>query len=331
MQKRAMIIAVTGGAGQLAYSTLFRLANGDLLGPDQLIRLHIIDLPEMRTVLEGVRMELEDCTFPLLEEIKIGSDLHELYKDADYAFLLGAKPRGPGMERSDLLADNGKIFIDQGRALNEVASRDVRVLVVGNPCNTNCLIAIHHAPDLAPTQFQAMTRLDQNRAQYQIAKKAMVSVKEVTNVTIWGNHSSTLVPDLVHTQIKGLPALDEIEDQDWIKLEFPETVQKRGAAIINKRGKSSAASASHAAIGAMKSMIETTRKGEWFSSGIWSNDNPYGIARELVFSFPLRLNPYGKYEIVQGLDWDEDMTKKIRKSEQELLEERDLVKHLLQK
>lgn len=325
MPKPLKRIAVTGGAGQIAYSLLFRIAAGEMLGADQPIALHILELPEAMTMLEGVKMELEDCAFPLVKQIKIGSDPFEVFKEIDYALLVGAKPRGPGMERADLLKDNGKIFIEQGRALNASANRNVKVLVVGNPCNTNCLIAMANAPDIPKSNFHAMTRLDQNRAAAQLAMKAGVDVSDVDNVIIWGNHSSTQVPDFVHATIKGEPATNRIKDTVWLEKDFISKVQKRGAAIIAARGKSSAASAASSAIDAMKAILTPTPPGKWFSSGVTAHGNPYGIDENLVFSFPCRSKGDGTYEIVPGLDWNAFLKEKIALSEKELIEERELV------
>lgn len=323
--KNVKRVAITGGAGQIAYSLLFRIAAGEMLGNDQPIALHILELPEALKSLEGVKMELEDCAFPLLKEIHIGSDPKSLFDSVDYALLVGAKPRGPNMERQDLLHDNAKIFIEQGKALNETASRDVKVLVVGNPCNTNCLIAIQNAPRIPPTNFHAMTRLDQNRAVAQLAMKAKVPITAVKNLTIWGNHSSTQVPDFLNASINSKPACDVIRDQKWLENDFITTVQKRGAAIIAARGKSSAASAASAAIDAIRSLVNPTAQGEWFSSGVYSNGNSYGIEENLVFSFPCRSKGDGNYEIVNDLEWDDFLTAKIKTTEKELLEERELV------
>ncbi|MBA3957763.1 MAG: malate dehydrogenase [Parachlamydiaceae bacterium] len=321
-------VVVTGGAGQIAYSLLFRIANGDMLGKDQPIALHILELPEAMQALEGVRMELLDCAFPLLKEIRIGSDPNEMFKDCHYALLVGAKPRGPGMERGDLLNENAKIFIAQGQALNAVANADVKVLVVGNPCNTNCLITMKNAPRIPKKNFHAMMRLDQNRAIALLAQKAQVEVSQVTHVAVWGNHSVTQVPDFVHAQISGKPVLEKITDRKWLENDFMTTVQKRGAAILAARGKSSAASAAAAAIDAIRSLVTPTPAGQWFSTGVFSAGNPYDIDEELFFSFPCRSKGDGNYEIVSGLSWDEFLTKKIRASEQELIEERTLIQHL---
>lgn len=325
MPKTLKRIAVTGGAGQIAYNLLFRIGSGEMLGNDQPVALHIVEVPEAMKMLEGVKMELEDCAFPLLKEIRIGSDPYEMFKGIHYAILVGAKPRGPGMERSDLLNDNGKIFIEQGRALNASADPGVRILVVGNPCNTNCLIAMENAPNIPKDQFHAMTRLDQNRAAAQLAMKAGVPVADVHNMTIWGNHSATQVPDIFHAKIKGKPVTEVIKDHAWLAGEFIAKVQKRGAAIIEARGKSSAASAASSALDAMKAIVNPTPPGGWFSSAVSAKGNPYGIDENLVFSFPCRSKGDGSYEIVPGLHWNDFIREKIKLSEKELIEERELV------
>ncbi len=316
-------VAVTGGAGQIAYSLLFRLANGDLFGPNQPISLHILELPEVLGALEGIRMELQDSAFGLLKEVVVGSDPRVVFNGVTHAFLVGAKPRGPGMERKDLLADNGKIFVEQGRALSDVAAKDVRVLVVGNPCNTNCLIAMHNAPNLHAGQFQAMMRLDENRAKAQLAEKAKRPVTTVDNMIIWGNHSSTQVPDFFHARVDKKPATEVITDIHWLENDFITKVQKRGAEIIALRGKSSAASAASAALDAMRAWImphETTL----YSAAVHSGQNSYGIDSDLVFSFPTKGNG-----IEEGMEWNSFLEERIRASEKELIEERDLVRHYL--
>jgi malate dehydrogenase len=323
-------VTVTGGTGQIAYSLLFRIARGELLGEKQQLRLAIYDLPEMQKALKGLEMELQDCAFPLVKEIVVTGNLNEAFEQSDYALLVGAKPRGPGMARSDLLAENGKIFVAQGKALNESASKDALVLVVGNPCNTNCLIAMSHAPRLARENFHAMTRLDQNRAKSLLARKAHVDVSEVTQVTIWGNHSSTQVPDFLNARIRGKSASEVIQDSHWLHTQFIEEVQNRGAAIIEARGKSSAASAASAAIDALRSLIAPTNSSDWFSSAVWSGNNPYGIEENLIFSFPCKSLGNGKYVIVEDLPWDEFMKEKILASEEELKSERHAVFDLAQ-
>jgi len=322
-------IAVTGGAGQIAYQLLFRIASGEVFGKDQPISLHILEVESMMRVLEGVKMEIDDCAFKVLKELHIGSDPRVIFKNADYALLIGSKPRGPGMERGDLLHENGLIFVEQGKALNEVANRDVKVIVVGNPCNTNCLIALNNAPDLNPKNFHAMTRLDQNRATSMLAEKASVHVEDVKNMTIWGNHSSTQVPDFCHAKIHDMPVTEVISDKDWLEGEFISSVQKRGGAIIAARGKSSAASAAHAVIDAIQSLEKKTLEGEWFSTAVLSNGNGYGIQEGIVFSFPCVSKGNGEIEIVKDLPWNDFLKEKIMKSEHELLEEKELVKDKL--
>jgi malate dehydrogenase len=321
-------IAITGAGGQIAYSLIFRIAAGELLGPNQPIALHLLEVPEALAALKGVVMELDDCAFPLVKEVHIGSEAETVFGDVDYAFLVGAKPRGPGMERKDLLAENGKIFVSQGRALSSAASKEVRVLVVGNPCNTNCLIAIHNAPKLRADQFFAMTRLDQNRAVSQLAHKANVPVTDVHRVAIWGNHSSTQVADAEHAMIGKRPATEVIADHAWLKNEFLKKVQQRGAEVIAARGKSSAASAANAAIGAMRSIVVPTPQGDWFSMGIFAKDSTYGI-QDLVFSFPCTSKGKGDIEVVPGLTLSHFLQEKMALTHKELLEERELVAHLL--
>lgn len=329
MSKPLKRIAITGGAGQIAYSILFRIASGEMLGQDQPVALHILELPMAMDALKGVVMELQDCAFPLLKEVKIGSDPRVVFEGVNYALLIGAKPRGPGMERKDLLSENGKIFIEQGRALNDVAAEDILVLVVGNPCNTNALIAMHHAPKIAKNRFFAMTRLDQNRASAMLAEKAGVDVTDVSNVAIWGNHSATQVPDFVNAKIRKRPALESIPDRSWCEETFIPAVQKRGATVIAARGKSSAASAANAAIDSIRSLVFPTKEGEWFSVGLLSDGNPYGISDGVLFSFPCRSKGHGIVEIVPNVPWDPGIEKRIRLSEKELLEERDLISDLL--
>lgn len=313
-------IAVTGAAGQITYSLLFRIANGDLFGPNQPISLHLLELSQALESLRGVVMELQDCAYPLLRDIVIGSDPEVVFDGVDYAFLVGAKPRVPGMERKDLLIDNGKIFVEQGKALNRVASKEVKVLVVGNPCNTNCLIAMQNAPNLSKHNFFAMTQLDQNRARSLLAIKAGVSVQEISDVVIWGNHSSTQVPDLFNAKVKGLPALQFINDQEA----FAKEVQERGTAVLKARGKSSAASAAKAAIDAMRALVYPTPENEWYSCSLLSDQNSYGIQDGLIFSFPCRTTKEGRIEIVNGLAWNDYLRQKIKITENELIEEKKL-------
>ncbi len=329
MAKSLKRIAITGGAGQIAYQLLFRIGSGDLLGPNQPIALHILELPIAMKALEGVVMELDDCAFPLLKEIHFGSDPKQIFKDVDFALLVGAKPRSAGMERGDLLSENGKIFIEQGKALDAYAAKDVKILVVGNPANTNCLITMNHAPRIPKKNFHSMMRLDENRAVSQLAKKANVDLTSITSVAVWGNHSATQVPDFVHARINGLPVTEVIKDKHWLENEFISNVQKRGAAIIAAREKSSAASAANAAIDAIKSLYVPTPPGQWFSSGVYSAGNPYGIDENLIFSFPCRSKGDGNYEIVEGISWNDFLRDKIKLSERELLEERELVSTIL--
>jgi len=323
--KTPVHIAVTGAAGQISYSLLFRLASGSLLGPDQPIVLHLLEIPQAMGALEGVVMELKDCAYRLLHRIEITDDPKVAFRNVDYAFLVGARPRGPGMERKDLLQANAEIFSVQGRALNEVANRDVKVLVTGNPANTNALIAIKNAPDLKPENFSAMTRLDHNRAISQLAEKCGVLTTDVKNVIIWGNHSSTQYPDIHHAKVKGQDALPLV-GQNWFVNEFIPIVQQRGAAVIKARGQSSAASAANAAIEQMKSWAFGTETGDWVSMGVFS-DGSYGIEAGLVYSYPVTV-VNGEVNIVKGLDVNEFSLQRMRTSEAELKEERDEVRHL---
>lgn len=329
MERPVKKVAVTGGAGQIAYSALFRIAAGEMLGEDQPIELRILEVPEAQEALSGVVMELQDCADPLLKNIHISSDPFEVFDGVDIALLIGAKPRGPGMERKDLLAENAKIFIEQGKALNEKADPGAIIFVVGNPCNTNALITLHHAPKIDKSRFFSMTRLDQNRAKAQLALRANTAVDQVKNMIIWGNHSSTQVPDFTHATIDGKPVEEVIQDRKWLEEEFFDTVQKRGGSVIAARGKSSAASAAHAAIMSIRSLVEPTPEGEWFSVGLYSNGNPYHIESNLIFSFPCRSRGDGNVEIIPDLEWDDFLKAKIALSEQELLEERHTIKDLL--
>lgn len=319
-------IGVSGGAGQIAYSLIFRLAAGELFGSQQPISLHLLETVASLEMLKGIVMELEDCAFPLLKEIKIGTDPREVFSKVDTVFLVGAKPRGPGMERKDLLGVNGTIFVEQGSALGEVAAEGCVILIVGNPCNTNCLIAQKHSQK---HRFFSMARLDQNRAVSLLARKAGVSLKSVNHVTIWGNHSATQVADFVNARIDGKPVLEVISDRKWLEQEFVPQIQQRGAVVIAARGKSSAASAAHAALEAMRSLLEPTMEGEWFSMGVLSDGNPYGIQPGIVFAFPCRSRGKGNIEIVKGLSWDDFLKKKIAITEKELLEEREAIRNIL--
>jgi len=324
--KAPVRVAVTGAAGQIGYSLLFRIASGDMLGPDQPVILQLLEVPPAMDAVHGVVMELDDCAFPLVAGLQATDQAEEAFKDADYILLVGAKPRGPGMERKDLLEANAAIFSAQGKAMNDVASRNVRVLAVGNPANTNALIAQRNAPDLDPNCFTAMTRLDHNRALAQLANRTGQHVTDIQQLTIWGNHSATQYPDISHAQVDGKAASDLV-DQSWLEESFIPTVQQRGAAIIKARGQSSAASAASAAIDHMRDWTLGTPKNDWVSMAIPS-DGSYGIAEGIIYSFPVRC-ANGQYEIVQGLDISDFSRERMSATEQELIEERDAVEHLL--
>ena len=319
-------VAVTGAAGQIGYSLLFRIASGEMLGPDRPIALNLMEITPALGALRGVVMELDDCAYPLLQDVVITDDPAIAFKDVDYAMLVGAKPRGKGMERGDLLAENGRIFAAQGRALNEHAGRGVKVLVIGNPANTNALIAMRNAPDLAPTQFSAMMRLDHNRAIRQVAEKTGAAVPEIRRVTIWGNHSATQYPDLSHATAGGRPVM-ELLDPAWVRDEFIPRVQKRGAEIIEARGLSSAASAACAGLSHVRDWIRGTATGDWTSMAIPS-DGSYAIPEGLIYSFPVTVED-GACRIVQGLGIDEFSRGKMDATRTELEEERDAVRELL--
>ena len=324
--KQPVRVVVTGAAVQISYSLLFRIAAGEMLGPDQPVILQMLEITPALEALKGVAMELDDCAFPLLHDMVITDDPNVAYKDADYALLVGARPRGPGMERKDLLEANAAIFSVQGKAINDHASRDIKVLVVGNPANTNALIAQRNAPDINPRQFTAMTRLDHNRALTQLAQKTGTSINDITKMTIWGNHSSTQYPDISKALISGEAAEPKV-DQDWYRNEFIPVVQQRGAAIIKARGASSAASAANAAIFHMRDWALGTADNDWVSMGVYS-DGSYGIAEGLIYSFPC-VCKNGDWEIVQGLEISDFSSEKMKATETELSEERDAVAHLL--
>ena len=327
--KQPVTVTVTGGAGQVAYSLLFRLANGEVFGADTPINLVIKEVPQFVSKLEGVKLELEDCAFPLLREIRVTDTDEDAFQGANWALLVGAAPRGPGMERKDLLALNGASFRDQGIAINKFAADDIRVVVVGNPCNTNCLIAMHHAPDVPNDRFSALTRLDQNRAKAQLSQKAGVQVSEVTNLAIWGNHSSTQYPDFENARIGGKAVPDVIESRACLENSFIETVQKRGAAIIAARGTSSAASAANAVLDHVRSMITPTPKGDWFSAAVPSDNNPYGVPDGLIYGFPCRSQGDGDIAIVDGIELTDYAKGKLDITTQELLSERNDVSDLM--
>jgi len=324
--KTPVRVAVTGAAGQIGYALLFRIAAGDMLGPDQPVILHLLEITPALPALNGVVMELDDCAFPLLAGVVATDDANVAFKDVDYALLVGARPRGPGMERKDLLSANGAIFGPQGKALNAHAKRDVKVLVVGNPANTNALIAQANAPDLDPKCFTAMVRLDHNRAKGQLAAKTGAHNTDVQKMIIWGNHSSTQYPDIHHASVKGKSAMSLV-DQGWYEKEFIPTVQQRGAAIIKARGASSAASAASAAVDHMHSWALGTAEGDWVSMGIPS-DGSYGIEPGVIYGYPVTCRN-GKYEIVQGLDINDFSRARMDATDKELREERSAIEHLL--
>ena len=324
--KKPVRVTVTGAAGQISYSLLFRIASGAMLGPDQPVILNMLEITPALGALQGVAMELEDCAFPLLAGTLCTDKPEEAFGDAQYALLVGARPRGPGMERKDLLEANAAIFSVQGKAINAAAARDIRVLVVGNPANTNALIAQRNAPDINPRQFTAMTRLDHNRAVSQLANKTGNVVSAITHMTIWGNHSSTQYPDLFNAKVNGTAAIDLV-DRAWYEAEFIPTVQQRGAAVIKARGASSAASAANAALDHMRTWALGTAPGDWVSMGVYS-DGSYGIAEGLIYSFPCVCKD-GDWQIVQGAQINDFSRAKMAATEQELTEERDAVAHLL--
>jgi len=329
MPKSPARVAVTGAAGQIGYSLLFRIASGEMLGKDQPVILQMLEIPDEKAqkALKGVMMELDDCAFPLLHGMVPASDPMVAFKDADVALLVGARPRGPGMERKDLLEANGKIFAPQGKALDKVAKRDVKVLVVGNPANTNCLIAMKNAPSLKPSQFTGMMRLDHNRATSQISQKISRPVTAIRKVTVWGNHSATQYPDLFNAEADGKKVWPMINDQAWLEQTFIPTVQKRGAAIIDARGLSSAASAANAAIDHVRDWVAGSRDGDWLTMGVPS-DGSYGIPEGVIFGYPVTCRG-GQYQIVKGLEISEFGRKRIDATLKELHEERDGVKQLL--
>lgn len=324
--KSPIKVAITGAAGQISYQLIFRIASGQMLGMDQPISLSLLELPQAMEPLKGVVMELEDCAFPLLKNVTISSDVNEAMKDVNWAMLVGAVPRKEGMERSDLLKINGGIFTTQGKAINDHAASDVRVLVVGNPCNTNCLIAMNHAPDVPRDRFYAMTMLDELRARAQLAIKANVDVNAVTQMTIWGNHSTTQYPDFYNAKINGKPVPEVITDIQWLKNDFIPMIQKRGAAVIKQRGSSSAASAANAALMSVYRLTHETEQGESFSVARCS-EGEYGIDKDLIFSFPCRTEG-GKLKVIAGLEQNEFGMEKIAITLDELRKERDAVKEL---
>ncbi|KUI47114.1 malate dehydrogenase [Mycobacterium sp. GA-1199] len=326
MSTTPLKVAVTGAAGQIGYSLLFRLASGSLLGPDRPVELRLLEIEPALKALEGVVMELDDCAFPLLSGVEIGADANKIFDGANLALLVGARPRGPGMERSDLLEANGAIFTAQGKALNEVAADDVRIGVTGNPANTNALIAMSNAPDIPRERFSALTRLDHNRAISQLARKTGAKVTDIKKMTIWGNHSATQYPDIFHAEVGGKNAAEVVNDQNWIENDFIPTVAKRGAAIIDARGASSAASAASATVDAARDWLLGTPANDWVSMAVYS-DGSYGVPEGLISSFPVTTKD-GNWSIVQGLDIDDFSRSRIDKTTAELADERKAVTDL---
>jgi malate dehydrogenase len=326
--KDPITVSITGAAGQIGYALLFRIASGAVFGPDQPVHLNLIEIEPAMDALAGTVMELDDCAFPLLAGITPTADLDEGFKGASWSLLVGSVPRKAGMERKDLLGINGKIFTGQGEAIARNAAEDIRVLVIGNPCNTNCLIAMNNASGIPNDRFFAMTRLDENRAKSQLAAKAGVHTNAVSNLCIWGNHSATQYPDFVHARIDGKPAPEVIEDRDWLEGEFISTVQQRGAAIIKARGASSAASAANAAIDTVRSLITPTPEGDWTSVAVCSAGQ-YGIDEGLIASMPIRVDLAGNWSVLEGVEIDEFSRSRIDASVQELREEREAVSELI--
>ncbi|KUH86414.1 MULTISPECIES: malate dehydrogenase [unclassified Mycobacterium] len=326
MSTTPLKVAVTGAAGQIGYSLLFRIASGSLLGPDRPVELRLLEIEPALKALEGVVMELDDCAFPLLAGVEIGADANKIFDGANLALLVGARPRGPGMERSDLLEANGAIFTAQGKALNEVAADDVRIGVTGNPANTNALIAMTNAPDIPRERFSALTRLDHNRAISQLARKTGAKVTDIKKMTIWGNHSATQYPDIFHAEVGGKNAAEAVNDQNWIENDFIPTVAKRGAAIIDARGASSAASAASATVDAARDWLLGTPSDDWVSMAVVS-DGSYGVPEGLMSSFPVTTKD-GNWSIVQGLEIDDFSRGRIDKTTAELADERKAVTDL---
>ena len=326
MNKTPIRIAVTGAAGAIGYSILFRIVSGEVFGPDQPVIVNLVDIPEALPILQGVIMELEDCASAAAQKLVATADLEEGFRGIHWALLIGSVSRKPGMERKDLLAINGKIFTGQGKALQKNAAKDVRILVVGNPCNTNCLIAMQSAPEIPSDRWFAMTRLDENRAKAQLAKKAGVGVSAVSNLAVWGNHSPTMFPDFYHAKINGQPVTSVIKDENWLKTEFVTTVAQRGTAVLNARKAGSAASAANAAIDSVKSIITPTPANDWHSVCVCS-DGSYGIEKGLICSFPIRSDGQ-KLQIVQGLEINEFSRSKIDASDNELKSEKAMAVEL---
>ena len=317
-------VAITGAAGQIGYSLLFRLAQGEVFGPDVQVDLNLLELPIAVKAAEGTAMELSDCAFPTCGEINCTDDVEKAFDGVNWALLVGSKPRGPGMERADLIKTNGSLFVEQGKALSR-ASSDLRAVVVGNPCNTNALIALSHSKEIPSSRFSAMTALDENRAKAQLAAKARVNVASIKNLAIWGNHSSTMYPNFEAATISGKAVTSVISDRNWLENDFIKTVQSRGAAIINARGKSSAASAASSCLDHMKNFINPTAEGDCFSAAVLTNGEWYDLPKGLVFSMPLRTKADGSYEVVTGVELSDFSREKIRLSSEELQKEREIV------
>src|SRR6266487_4743424 len=329
MNTSPLRVAITGAAGQIGYALVFRVASGAMFGPEQPVALHLIEIPPALDALKGVVMELQDCAFPLLQGITPTADLDEGFRDVNWALLVGSVPRKAGMERKDLLGTNGRIFIGQGQAIEKHAAADVRILVIGNPCNTNCLIAMNNAKEIPRDRWFAMTRLDENRARAQLAHKACVEITDVTNMTIWGNHSATQYPDFYNAKIENRPANEVIGDEKWLKEEFISSVQQRGAAVIKARGLSSAGSAANAIVDTVRFLTNDTPREDWHSVAVCS-DGSYDVEKDLISSFPVRVRG-GNWGIVQNLSINEFSRDKIDRSVAELKEERSLVSDLLRK
>lgn len=327
--QKTVRVAVTGASGQIANHLLFMLASGEVFGKNQPIALQLLGSQRSREALEGVAMELEDSLYPLLREVSISTDPYAVFQDAEWALMIGAKPRGPGQERADLLDQNGRIFVEQGKALNEVASKNCKVMVVGNPCNTNALIAMENAPSIPRKNFHALTRLDENRAKCQLALKSGKFYTNVSRVCIWGNHSTTQVPDFINARIGGRPAIDVIQDMKWFKEEFTPTVAQRGGALIKKWGRSSAASTAVSIADAIRSLVVPTAPGDCFSSAVCTDGNTYGIQEGLIFSMPCRSKGDGDYEVCDDFIIDDWLRNKIKASEEELVKEKECVGHLI--
>ncbi|MCY3935174.1 MAG: malate dehydrogenase [Chloroflexi bacterium] len=322
-------IAVTGAAGQVAYSLLFRLLSGEVFGTKQPIQLQLLEITPAMRALEGVILELEDCAFPLLHGIEATDAAKKAFKDVDWSLLIGSRPRGPGMQRADLIAINGPIFVEQGKAINAQAAEGVRILVVGNPCNTNCLVAAANAPDIPKERWFAMTRLDENRAKAQLANRSSRPVQEVSHLALWGNHSATQYPDFENARISGEAAITVIDDRNWLERDFQRITGERGASIIDARGLSSAASAANAIIDSLVSLTQTTVEDNWYSAAIYSDGNSYGITDGLFYSFPLRTDEAGAVSLVEGLRFSEYGWQRLKENENELLAERAAIQELL--